>query len=109
LIIMSFNPSTLPVYRSHKLVRAAKIAALQCDPGLYILVLALPGAQFATVEVSNDWLSKRVPTDKMVSDGYYVIYDDGYASWSPAEAFEKGHTMEPPALPITPKPVGFEQ
>lgn len=25
--------------------------------------------------------------------GYYVVYEDGYESWSPAEAFEKGYTL----------------
>ena len=24
--------------------------------------------------------------------GYYVVYEDGYKSWSPAEAFESGYT-----------------
>ncbi len=24
--------------------------------------------------------------------GYYVVYEDGYTSWSPADAFEGGYT-----------------
>ena len=24
--------------------------------------------------------------------GYYVVYEDGYESWSPTKAFEDGHT-----------------
>ena len=25
--------------------------------------------------------------------GYYVVYEDGYASWSPSAAFESGYTL----------------
>jgi hypothetical protein len=27
--------------------------------------------------------------------GYFVVYEDGYQSWSPTEAFEKGYTKRP--------------
>ncbi len=27
-------------------------------------------------------------------DGYKVIYEDGYESWSPKEAFEKGYKLK---------------
>jgi hypothetical protein len=39
------------------------------------------------VVVTVDYLIKHQPK----VGGYYVEYEDGYASWSPAEAFESGY------------------
>lgn len=38
--------------------------------------------------VTQGYLEKHRPQP----GGYYVLYDDGYQSWSPAEAFENGYT-----------------
>lgn len=35
------------------------------------------------------WLKKHSPS----LGGYYVVYADGYSSWSPAKAFEEGYTV----------------
>lgn len=39
------------------------------------------------VEVSESYMKKHNPT----VGGYYVLYEDGYESFSPAEAFENGY------------------
>ena len=38
--------------------------------------------------MSEEWLAKHSP----VAPGYYVVYEDGYSSFSPVEAFEKGYS-----------------
>lgn len=85
----------LPTFRSHKLVQAAKITAITDGSG---------GIQFLTVDAKDEhgnqikfgvwpeYVSKHKPR----VGGYYVRYEDGYESWSPAEAFEGGYTRAEP-------------
>ena len=84
----------LPAYRSHKIVRAARIDRTTTFPPPHegqmqgaLLYLKGPGIE-DSVTVSRAWLEKHEPQP----GGYYVVYADGYASWSPAEAFEQGYT-----------------
>lgn len=49
-------------------------------------VLAFEGGGF--MEVEPDYIKKHKP----VAGGYYVVYKDGYKSFSPADAFEDGYT-----------------
>lgn len=74
----------LPRYQCHKIVRAAKILIVIHDEGKTLLDLQGAGA----VEVSADFVTKHTPK----AGGYFVVYEDGYQSWSPAEAFEEGYT-----------------
>lgn len=86
----------LPKYRCHKDVRAAKV--LECidhrppdhpDQYLPYKTLVLDTAPEKTVlRVSWDWFAKHNPS----AGGYYVLYEDGYTSFSPAKAFEEGYT-----------------
>lgn len=85
----------MPRYRSHKEVWALKIAAVE-DP-------TLPGNESdgsrelgfadeghaASVRVSRSWALRHNPQ----VGGYYVVYQDGYPSYSPADAFEAGYTL----------------
>ena len=74
----------LPRYRSHKEVNAAKIDVITPnDNGSTSLVCGT-----ATISVSREYVDKHGPQ----VGGYYVLYEDGYESWSPAEAFESGYT-----------------
>jgi hypothetical protein len=41
------------------------------------------------IRVSEEFLAKHKPE----AGGYYVVYDDGYVSFSPASAFEAGYTL----------------
>lgn len=75
----------MPGYKSHKEVWAMKIRHI---------VSRVDGGAELTFEdgsgrpVSAEYVRKHDPQ----VGGYLVIYDDGYESWSPAEAFEAGYT-----------------
>jgi hypothetical protein len=79
----------MPKYKCHKIVHALKIK--------HIEFLATPNGDatitpadegYAPFSVSAEWVNKHNPE----AGGYYVVYEDGYASWSPAKAFENGYT-----------------
>ena len=76
----------MPKYRCHKEVHALKIAKVefQCNPETF-------KPSTATIEVEADWV-RRLPDTQPIVGGYYVVYSDGYTSWSPAKAFEDGYT-----------------
>ena len=85
--------SEMPKYRSHKEVWALKILEVrndtpsnQDDDGSRTIVPADEG--FAPFRVEREYVQKHNPE----AGGYYVVYQDGYISWSPAEAFESGYT-----------------
>lgn len=80
----------MPLYNCHKQVRALKIEEI-CPPlteGLQGARLAIVDAGFAPVTVSDEYMKKHSPQ----AGGYYVVYEDGYQSYSPAKAFEEGYT-----------------
>lgn len=77
----------LPAYKSHKIVRAAKITALRGNGNDDMPDLVL-GEIGAIVALLPDWHAKHKPQ----VGGYYVQYEDGYNSYSPAKAFEEGYT-----------------
>jgi hypothetical protein len=82
----------LPKWQCHKVVEAARIAAIEPFRGTDLrLVLDFGEGYLEAVFVSPAWLEKH----DAKAGGYYVLYDDGYASWSPAEAFEAGYTRLP--------------
>lgn len=74
-----------PKYKCHKEVRAAKIAIVEHDEQGTIICFA----NYKNIRVTNEFVQKHNPMDGM----YYVIYEDGYASISPAKAFEEGYTL----------------
>ena len=84
----------LPLYRSHKLVRAAAITAVgdAAADGSRELLLNVPGRfpDAATFHGKAELFSRYVP---MVGD-YVVVYPDGYVSLSPRKAFEEGYVRE---------------
>lgn len=84
----------MPRYKCHKKVYALKIADVE-DP-------TLPGnetdgsriihpvdARYASFRVDHEYVRKHKPQP----GGYYVVYADGYKSFSPADAFESGYTL----------------
>lgn len=89
---MSESQAELPRYQSHKIVWALKIKSVLpaespdgvCHGG--VIVPADAGHHPFTV--SADFMDKHQPA----AGGYYVLYNDGYASFSPKEAFEQGYT-----------------
>jgi hypothetical protein len=83
----------LPLYQSHKRVRALKIErvvlreCVQClTPGATIFP---ENTEYDPFDVDSSYVSRHNPQ----AGGYYVVYLDGYQSWSPAEAFEEGYTL----------------
>lgn len=83
---MTANDAEMPRYQCHKIVHALKIQTVEFIRNGALITPAEPG--FAAFEVSADYVAKHRPQD----GGYYVVYEDGYTSWSPAEAFESGYT-----------------
>ena len=93
---MSIEPTTqieMPKYRCHKEVWALKIAAV-VDPTKDgnesdgSRVLEFEETNYSAIRVGHDYVRKHNPK----VGGYYVTYEDGYASFSPAEPFESGYT-----------------
>lgn len=76
----------MPRYQSHKKVWALKIANIDMQDGVTKIVPADEG--YGPFQVDDRYLDKHNP----VIGGYYVVYEDGYASFSPATAFEAGYT-----------------
>ncbi len=72
----------LPRYQCHKRVRALKIAAINGA------TITPADEGYAPFEVPPEYLAKHQPQP----GGYYVVYDDGYQSFSPADVFEQGYT-----------------
>ena len=82
----------MPKYQSHKKVWALKIAgiAYHQNKDTYCNgATILPADEgYARFDVDAEYLQKHNPQ----IGGYYVVYEDGYKSFSPAEAFESGYT-----------------
>jgi hypothetical protein len=83
---MSTDPTTIPRWQSHKCVTADRIVLADYDVGTYDVVLRL--ACGVIVRPKRQLETNGAP----VIGGYYLLYDDGYESWSPAAAFENGYT-----------------
>lgn len=81
------NDALLPRWQSHKEVRGDKIME-EFRFGALLLWRLAGGAEVVVAGA----LSCRVPPGTSAIGGYYVLYADGYESWSPAKAFEDGYT-----------------
>ena len=78
-------------YRSHKIVEAGKILSEDKDYSDGAVDLELNDGAFL---VDREWYDKHSDgRAKSLVGGYFVRYEDGYVSWSPAEAFENGYTL----------------
>ncbi len=76
----------MPVYQSHKRVWALKIKEVNGN------TITPADAGYAPFEVDEAYTEKHNPQ----AGGYFVQYEDGYKSFSPAKAFEDGY---PPIVP----------
>lgn len=83
----SLNSSgrALPKYKCHKEVWALKIASVEEKGGGYEIGFVEPG--YGPVRMPQAW----VETHLVSVGGYFVVYADGYQSFSPAKAFEEGY------------------
>lgn len=81
----------MPIYKCHKKVWALKIDRIKPrrpDDVQDGALLIHPVGLFAPFWMDGDWCAKHKPEE----GGYYVQYEDGYTSYSPAKAFEDGYT-----------------
>lgn len=88
------NSREMPKYQSHKQVWALKIKSIVRDGegenresnGSAIITPEEGG--YAPFKVDHEYMHKHKPQE----GGYYVVYEGGYKSFSPAEPFESGYT-----------------
>lgn len=95
--------TSMPRWKCHKEVSAFKIREIRGIPGADIedpgpssaLLVSTDGG---TVTVTAEYMRKHRPQ----IGGYYILYEDGYHSFSPAKAFEDGYARipDPPAAPV---------
>lgn len=97
---MSNTVRPMPLYVSHKKVRALQIKSIE--------PLANGGARltfkedgYAPRTMEPQWVQRH----QAQAGGFLVQYNDGYLSWSPREAFEQGYTpAEDWGLPASQEP-----
>lgn len=87
---MNTPQTEMPRYKCHKDVHALRIEIVKInEDGSGTIV---PRDQrYAAFTTATDW-GDRFKGDEN-DTGYYVVYKDGYASWSPTKDFEEGYTL----------------
>ena len=87
----------MPKYQCHKIVWALKIKGITKDSDVAqetnretdgSAMIEPEEAGYAPFKVGYDYMRKHNPQ----VGGYYVVYEGGYKSYSPAEPFESGYT-----------------
>lgn len=87
----------MPRYKCHKVVWALKIKDIVFDVDLAreknretdgSATITPEEEGYVSFRVGAEYVRKHQPK----VGGYYVVYEGGYKSWSPADAFEKGYT-----------------
>jgi hypothetical protein len=89
-VVNTQDPSVLPpVYICHKEVRAAQIVQIfgNLKTGKALLAFA---DNVDSIVVSADYMEKHKPE----IGGVYVLYADGYQSYSPLESFNNGYQLK---------------
>lgn len=91
----------MPKYKCHKEVYALKVVGFFFDTPRgdkeRQVYLEPENLDFARIPVSAAWVEKHKSGDRedgtpFIGIGYYVVYADGYTSWSPVQAFESGYS-----------------
>ena len=85
----------MPRYKCHKKVWALKIQSIaphnwhdpQAETDGSAMITPFEEG-YAPFRVDRDYMRRHNPK----VGGYYVVYKDGYKSFSPADAFEDGYT-----------------
>lgn len=87
--------SGLPLYQCHKQVRAAKIQSFtRTEPRVRLFLEAPLGQGDEPTQLYVHDLDVAVLDKHKPMVGWYlVVYEDGYESFSPPEAFESGYTL----------------
>lgn len=79
----------MPKYQCHKRVHALKIKDILENDQDGAATLMWVEKDYGPLRVDAQWMRRHSPQ----LGGYYVVYDDGYTSYSPAKAFEEGYTL----------------
>lgn len=104
----------MPRYKSHKTVWALKILMIDPlpnpDPGnsaamSYGAKITPAEEGYAPFDVDADYVTRRRPE----AGGYFVVYEDGYQSFSPAKAFEEGYLSLDEMERIAPAPKNLRE
>ena len=85
----------MPQYQCHKIVGALKIRAImnpnedipEEDHGERVVTFSDEGYEACAFVFDAEYMLRHKPQ----IGGYYVVYEDGYKSFSPAKAFEDGY------------------
>ena len=75
----------MPKYVCHKTVHALKIGSIVNQGGEVVIVPE--NTRYAPFSIDDAYIQKHKPS----AGGYYVVYADGYKSFSPGQAFEEGY------------------
>lgn len=99
------SQNKLPQYRCHKVVGALKIKDIQRAPSgnatvAYFVIPEESG--FLPFALDPKAIARYMPRP----GDYYVMYEDGYTSLSPAKAFEDGYTLIEESVPPKPEQPG---
>lgn len=88
----------LPKYQRRTRVHALKItrtalkpeqpATAEQEATKALAVLYPEDERYSPFTVPYGWFERH----SVQAPGYYVVYEDGYRSWSPVKAFEEGYT-----------------
>lgn len=78
----------LQKYKCCKKVHALKIKNIEIIDNFNAIIIPEEDG-YAPFEISPEYMKKHQPQ----VGGYYVVYEDGYQSYSPAKAFEEGYTL----------------
>jgi len=85
---MNEAQTEMPRYKCHKEVHALKITKIVENPNRSVdLFFEEEGYAPINIEAPESLRFK-----KSIDPGYLVVYEDGYRSWSPTKAFEKGYS-----------------
>lgn len=79
----------MPRYKSHKEVWALKISAVEIHEDR-AATIAPADDGYAPFTTPAGWGDRFHGNEDDL--GYYVVYKDGYTSWSPTEAFKDGYS-----------------
>jgi hypothetical protein len=87
---MSSTTLELPRYTCHKKVRALHLNNVGWIDGKMMLYPMERGYPPFEAPAGYETRCNASPDDP----GVYVVYDDGYASWSPTKVFDEGYTLD---------------
>jgi len=79
----------MPRYKCHKEVHALKLAAVTVQEDGSAIIQPTD-VHYSSFLAGSKFVERFKGTDD--DPGYYVVYEDGYESWSPTKAFEDGYT-----------------